>query len=373
MQEMIQFDISMMSAILLGIMYVIAKIKQQVTMFASDLFKWIIIFNLIGLVAEPLTWIFDARSGMLIFVLEYISNFILVITGPILVGLWASYLDYKLFFDKKRIYRFKFYQTPSIIILILLIVNFFTPTFFIIQEGPNNYIQGPLHILRYVLTYLLFFRLLYLIFTNQQKEKAQTLKGIILFMIIPATGALAQFMNPSILTTWPFFALAVVVMYIFLETIPGDLDYLTKLYSRRVLEAYLGEMIEKGKPFEVIMIDLDNFKSVNDIYGHKKGDEVLIQFAELLKRESTPGTLISRLGGDEFLIVIDLEQCKDATLYLASLKKAFKEHAFLSSFGDLKFSEGHVSFEENMSLDDLLLIADKRMYEHKRKTQKTII
>lgn len=373
MEELLQFDISIISAILLIIMYVIARIKKQVTMFASDLFKWIIIFNIIGLIAEPLTWIFDARSGTLVFFFEYISNFILVLVAPILVGLWASYLDYKLFFDKKRIYMFRFYQLPALVIFILLIINFFIPTFFIIQEGPHNYIQGPLHILRYILTYLLFFRLIYLIFTNQQKEKAQTLKGIMLFMIIPAIGAMVQLLYPSLLATWPFFALSVVVMYIFLETIPGDLDYLTKLYSRRVLEAYLSDMIEKGHAFEVIMIDLDNFKSVNDIYGHKKGDEVLIEFAKILKRESKPGMLISRLGGDEFLVVIDLEQSNDVNHYIDSIKDAFLDNDFLQAFGGLKFSEGHVTFESQMTVDDLLSIADKRMYEHKRQPQKNII
>lgn len=373
MEEIIQFDISIISVILLIIMYVISRIKKRVTMFASLLFKWIIIFNIIGLIAEPLTWIFDARSGFLMYLLEYTSNFILVLVGPILVGLWASYLDFKLFLDKKRIFHFRYYQMPAAVIFILLIVNFFTPTFFTVQEGPNNYIQGPLHIFRYILTYLLFFRLIYLIYTNQQKEKAQTLKGIMLFMIIPAVGALIQLMYPNLLSTWPFFALSVVVMYVFLETIPGDLDYLTKLYSRRVLEAYLGDMIDKGSQFEVIMIDLDNFKSVNDIYGHKKGDEVLIEFAQLLKHESGAGMLISRLGGDEFLVVVDLTLCQDVNLFIDKVSHAFDEHDFLQAFGGLKFSVGHVKFQENMTLDDLLSIADKRMYEHKRRPQKNII
>lgn len=84
-------------------------------------------------------------------------------------------------------------------------------------------------------------------------------------------------------------------------------DTLTKLYNRKKIEKEINEFI-KSKPDHkgvLILIDLDNFKNVNDIYGHLKGDELLINFAEILYTHFRNTDIISRLGGDEFLIFIN--------------------------------------------------------------------
>jgi two-component system cell cycle response regulator len=85
-------------------------------------------------------------------------------------------------------------------------------------------------------------------------------------------------------------------------------DSLTGLYNRRYLEAHLGNLMERvlqgGKPFALLVIDIDHFKRINDTYGHAAGDEVLRELAERLLHSVRNFDLVARLGGEEFVVVM---------------------------------------------------------------------
>jgi diguanylate cyclase (GGDEF)-like protein len=364
--QIIFFDINIYSVILLVIMILIKSIKKDFFSFSSSLFTWIIIFNIIGLILEPITWLLDGKIGNGYFIFGHISNVLLIMTAPILIGLWASYLDYKLFSSKKRILKLNYYQVPSMVILLLIIINFFTPILYTIDSQTNIYTSGSLQFLRYVLSYILFFRLMYLVFTNNTKENAFVIRGIILFLILPAVGAIIQFIYPSLLFTWSSLALSVLVVYIFLETTSGNQDYLTKLYSRRLLENYLTTLIEDHIDFQVVMMDLDRFKNVNDLYGHSVGDQVLIRFSNIIKSSIfNSNVFASRLGGDEFLVVLKGNDSKDSVTYIQSIRDDVKKDEYLSKFTFLNFSAGFITYDHIMTIDDILTGADHRMYKEK--------
>ncbi len=80
-------------------------------------------------------------------------------------------------------------------------------------------------------------------------------------------------------------------------------DYLTKLANRQGLYNYYNKL-PKQMLMHFMFIDIDNFKRVNDVYGHGMGDELLIKVGELI-RNKLPGSFVSRIGGDEFVAVID--------------------------------------------------------------------
>jgi diguanylate cyclase (GGDEF)-like protein len=81
-------------------------------------------------------------------------------------------------------------------------------------------------------------------------------------------------------------------------------DPLTCLANRRAFEKHLEARISACKPFCLIMIDLDEFKGVNDRFGHLAGDDLLKQFASELKSQFTPAEMVGRMGGDEFIVVM---------------------------------------------------------------------
>lgn len=147
-------------------------------------------------------------------------------------------------------------------------------------------------------------------------------------------------------------------------------DSLTGIYNRYVLLDVLGkelqrlERTEKGK-FFIIFFDLDKFKSVNDIYGHEKGDEVLKEVAKTIKKSFRDYDIVARFGGDEFIVVVEDDFEKNLKSILQRLRKRIE--AKFSSYG-ISISYGvAVAPDEGLNADKLIELADKRMYEMKSK------
>ncbi|MEM6308302.1 MAG: GGDEF domain-containing protein [Pseudomonadota bacterium] len=85
----------------------------------------------------------------------------------------------------------------------------------------------------------------------------------------------------------------------------ANTDQLTGLKNRRALSVALGQLIEQASPFACMHLDLDYFKSVNDTYGHAAGDAVLERVAQVLNAETRSSDIVARVGGDEFVLVLD--------------------------------------------------------------------
>lgn len=147
----------------------------------------------------------------------------------------------------------------------------------------------------------------------------------------------------------------------------ANTDFLTGLYNRRYVYQYI-EMQGK-RPLAVYYLDLDNFKSVNDQYGHQAGDNALILTKEVLTK-CMPDTVIARIGGDEFLVVqegtLSEEEIEKNRRYMEEkLRDAYRAQeefsAVSASIGTAYSNEGETSV-----LDTLIEKADALMYQEKR-------
>jgi two-component system cell cycle response regulator len=151
-------------------------------------------------------------------------------------------------------------------------------------------------------------------------------------------------------------------------------DALTGLPNRRAIEDWamrqLSGAARHGFPFWVIMADLDNFKSVNDSYGHDAGDAVLKKFAEILKVSTRQCDISGRIGGEEFLLVVTYSDRKGVQLAIERIREQFEAHKFIfngqalsvtASFGMAGYQEG-----QPPSFDRLAAQADAALYSAKR-------
>ncbi|MBU1143855.1 MAG: GGDEF domain-containing protein [Firmicutes bacterium] len=365
-EQILSYDLSLFSLILLIILFVITKIKKDVISFSSTLFHWIIIVNIIGLTAEVASWIFDNKPGYFNYLMSYTSNVLVFLMAPIIIGLWASYLDYKLFSNKKRIYNRYFYMFPAFITLIILLFNLRYPLYFSIDQQTNVYTSGGLLPLQYIFVYSLYLYIIILVVQNRKHKDSTIITGIMLFLMFPLIGSTIQMFFNTLLFTWSSLSISLMVVYIFMETTSGSLDYLTKLYTRKILETYMKSLIEDKKEFYVVMIDLDRFKEVNDLFGHSIGDRVLIDFAKIIKDvKQNYQMFASRLGGDEFLLVLQHDSDDIPKKLLDEMNQRVNSHPYISKFKFLSFSAGYVKYDHKMNMDDLLLSVDQKMYEKK--------
>ena len=148
-------------------------------------------------------------------------------------------------------------------------------------------------------------------------------------------------------------------------------DSLTKLLNKSASQAKISEMIKKSSG-ALLMLDLDSFKLVNDLYGHAMGDKILILFAELIKKVIRGNDLAGRMGGDEFIAF--LENISDETV-LKAKTKFLNEQLLISAkklLGDdmeipLGTSIGAVFVpDEGRDFQKLYEKADKALYEVKQ-------
>jgi diguanylate cyclase (GGDEF)-like protein len=146
------------------------------------------------------------------------------------------------------------------------------------------------------------------------------------------------------------------------------LDQLTGLYNRRSGEQRLAEEMSRaqrhGRALTVLLMDLDELKSVNDKHGHAAGDTVLKTFADRLQKAIRGSDLAVRLGGDEFMAI--LPECKSDEVKHVLSRIDKLDFEFEDSKVRLRFSRGWTDFQPTDSLQELLKRADMALYEDKR-------
>ncbi len=108
------------------------------------------------------------------------------------------------------------------------------------------------------------------------------------------------------------------------------IDPLTHVYNRRYLDKCMSEEINRAKrydsPLSILMIDIDNFKLINDTYGHQAGDMVLKTFGHQLKSASRDADIMARYGGEEFLMICTNTGIDDAAMAAERLRSLAQKH-----------------------------------------------
>jgi diguanylate cyclase (GGDEF)-like protein len=153
------------------------------------------------------------------------------------------------------------------------------------------------------------------------------------------------------------------------EKLLSRTDHLTGLLNSRsfydVAQNYLCIMKRRQAPFAVAFLDLDNFKTINDEYGHDVGDTVLKDFADSITSTIRNTDKAARLGGDEFVIFFPDTTAESISLIMDKIIDAIDQRMQAFNY-NLSFSAGVVCcLESKQSLDELITAADKLMYEVK--------
>ncbi|MEJ5230467.1 MAG: diguanylate cyclase [Pseudothermotoga sp.] len=144
-------------------------------------------------------------------------------------------------------------------------------------------------------------------------------------------------------------------------------DPLTGVANRNVLEQLMDNFPELASEFSVIMLDLDDFKKINDSYGHLVGDRVLVHFAETIKNSIRKDTFFVRYGGDEFLIIAPRSGKEAAKNLIERVRKEFRTPLQINGLQiAISFCAGIASFPaDGEKLRELIDRADRTLYAAK--------
>lgn len=156
-------------------------------------------------------------------------------------------------------------------------------------------------------------------------------------------------------------------------------DPLTGLLNRRSMLQHLNKVMDtaqsKNLPFSLIMADIDDFKKVNDTYGHDTGDQVLIHVAEVIKKELNNSGSVCRWGGEEILFLIDDTQ-EAATRIAEDIRRILESSPFTTHDGvsvSVTMTFGVTGYQPGLSIDRLIKITDENLYTGKRNGKNQVV
>ncbi|MGE4321107.1 MAG: diguanylate cyclase [Acholeplasmataceae bacterium] len=363
------FQIDLFAMALLSVILFVIRINQKRFSYRLMIFRIFIYSALTILLFECFVWLVDGVPGSFFRFLVYLTNSILIIVAVMMPAILSYYVEFTIFQDQKKLRKkLPYYFIPSGIMLILALINAFYPIIFTVDEN-NMYADLPLLWIAIGITLVIYVYLVYLVIRNRHKLQTKYLIGVLVFILAPIIGSALQMIFYGLLITWSMTALAIAYMYLVFETTSSNVDYLTGISTRRYAEEYIDHLINRKQPFDVYMIDVDNFKALNDQYGHIEGDKILMDIANILKKVFPNKSVVARYGGDEFIVAsTDLSRTQE------EIRKTHQD-CKLKNKNPLKdqvnCSIGYYHYSgEALTLDQVIMKADKEMYLVKMQNKK---
>ena len=152
-------------------------------------------------------------------------------------------------------------------------------------------------------------------------------------------------------------------------------DPLSGIFNRQKFNMELSHWIDISKenksPLSLVLFDIDNFKLVNDQYGHLMGDKIIVKFSDIVIQNIRKNDIFARWGGDEFVILLPDTTKKDAVELMTRIQKAINERNLIS--GLISCSMGIETLKPGDSIDSFLQRADEKLYEAKANGKNIIV
>ncbi|MDQ7055582.1 MAG: GGDEF domain-containing protein [Persephonella sp.] len=149
----------------------------------------------------------------------------------------------------------------------------------------------------------------------------------------------------------------------------ATVDQLTGIYNRYAFEKFLEEEINRaeryGSGFSIIMFDIDNFKDVNDMYGHQVGDRILKELVNIVRNSIRKSDIFARWGGEEFMILVPIKEKQDAYRIAEKIRSEIENYRF-DSVGKVTVSIGVSFYKKGDSIKTIIRRADTALYQAKK-------
>ncbi len=327
---------------------------------------------LVVLIVDALAWSFMGVTGRAGYYLVYGFNFLLFFLNPLPPTLWLLYIMTNFREGEATRNELRLLSLPMIVNSLVMIANFFTGFIFTV-DAVNQYHRGPGLLVVALIDYSAIIAAVLLAVNFRDRIKKRVMVTVIIFSILPLAGSLIQIFFYGISTSWPSMAIGVLMTYIFIEVQQNIRDHLTGLLNRRKIEDIVSHRITRyapDKPFTLMVLDMNDFKSINDEYGHSEGDRALQEASLIISRSVQAGDVVARVGGDEFVILLDTDSRSIIDGVIRRIQDGIDRWNAHDNAGfKLSLSLGAVVFDpaRHVRYKDFFREADKMMYLDKRK------
>lgn len=372
MDLFLRLDINLFAALILLILLFNGKVSTGMSTKTNLIFNRLTALVLFLTLSEIVSFAVDLRQGVMMPALNYLSNLMLYLLAPFAISLWAEYVEHYLLRDVpdlkvRRLIR----ALPILVILVLVLTNPVNGYLFKIHPG-NLYERGPLFIHQILLNIIIVAQAYVTLYRNRRSLDTAKLISLAAFPLLPMVGVLIQLFFYGTTMIWSNMTLALLLIFLNVQKSLLLVDSLTGIDNRRSVDNLIDSMSERRRDvlYGGMMLDLDNLKEINDLYGHATGDLAIKRAAEIIKGSLRKGDFVARYAGDEFFVVIEVAETQALTRAVERIQKAFYDYNRDSGQAwEINVSIGYDTFryESAESVDQAMRRIDDLMYQEKKR------
>lgn len=334
----------------------------------TKIFSAMLYLTMFQCIFDTLVFWVDGMEFPLARELNYFGNIVYYILTLFISYLWPFFIEYKL---NGKISKRMFLITtiPLTIITLTILLTPINGFFFTVDEN-NVYIRtGHNHIIHIALVAVYIMLGAILVYANPKKEGRYMFFPVACFVLPVILAMVIQALNYGISLVFMGVAIGLTGIYMSTQNDSAYIDHLCGIFNRRYYNDYIRAYCNSDKKntgITGVLIDMDNFKPINDTLGHSVGDQALIVFSSVLRQKVRNVGFAVRYGGDEFILIT--EQSKETAIQLISNISAELDKINASGKYNftLEFSYGIAEINNCNTTDEFLNSMDKHMYEMKQ-------
>ena len=359
-------DLLIYSVMISIVMYLFLGREKSHQSHSTKVFRRFIVSIIAAGTFEILSWIIAIPGNSALIPFHYISNVLFFGFNLLPASLGLCYLDYIITRSKaKNCKRTYVYLIPVYMNVAFIIVNLFFDGFLFSVDQNDVYHRGVATYIGNAFTFLFAFAVIIGFFRNRQMITGRITQIILVLTLLPVAGVVLQMLFYGFSLGIPAYVLAVFITFLLMERHELQKDPLTLLHSRAQMETRLQYKLRSQEPFTAIMIDVNGFKNINDVYGHTIGDQVLKDVSKVLLANANYEDFVCRFGGDEFFVI--LESPKNVgNSYIKRIEQNLSSYSDGKPFSTaLSFGTVYVDVDSRYEVEELVRVTDQLMYKDK--------
>jgi diguanylate cyclase (GGDEF)-like protein len=300
-----------------------------------------------------------------------ILNIFYFIVFSLIIAVWCLYVNDYIHEHRKH---FKIIMAALLpFVLTNTFLAFISPSTGILfsVDAQGYYQRGTEYSTIFALSYIIMFLSILYIVGHRMLIPENDARALLLFTVPPMFAAIIQIINPEISILWPSMTISVLIVYVSIQSQLTSTDPLTGVYNRREYERYIKLLPSRTarKVVSAVMIDINDFKQINDEMSHQMGDLALREIGDILKRSVRKNDFVARIGGDEFCIIIE----SDHDQVLFDIVKRIEEN--IRAYNRMKdddfpisLSMGYGIYDDkyHQTFDNFFEKLDRKMYLDKQ-------
>ena len=354
------------AVILLLILFVCNFWRFQYKTYENKILIYMILLGFIASFDLVISYWVDGRPGMGFRFLNHVSSSFIFTANMLGCFLWILLIETHLRCEPSTRKK-ALLAIPMLIGLITILINLFVPCIYILDEN-NVYARKPLYSMIFAIDAFYMIYALVIFVINRVKGGLLKFFPIYLYIGPILLALILETVIPGITLAWPCYAISIAGVLASLQNEVIYKDTLTGLYNRSYLNFLQKNVFKKGNiHITGVMLDLDDFKHINDKYGHAVGDIALQQMARILQEAVGDMGNVIRYAGDEFIVLINSHKQIIIDACLSEINSCIKR------FNDSEITEYKLSASMGYSIynpktqtvDDFMNNMDQDMYKNK--------